>query len=62
GAKIRDAQLQKIPFMLVLGDRELDEGKVAVRERTTGDLGQMSVEDFKHMALGLVESRALTNA
>jgi len=61
GAKIRDAQLQKIPFMLVLGDRELDEGKVAVRERTAGDLGQMSVADFKQMALRLVESRALTN-
>jgi len=61
GAKIRDAQLQKIPFMLVLGDRELDEGKVAVRERTQGDLGQMSVKDFKDMARGLVESRALTN-
>src|SRR5215475_4583606 len=37
GAKIRDAQLQKVPFMLVLGDREMEDGKVAVRERTKGD-------------------------
>ena len=33
GAKIRDAQMQKIPFMLVLGDREMEQGQVAVRER-----------------------------
>jgi threonyl-tRNA synthetase len=61
GAKIRDAQLQKIPFMLVCGDREAESGQVAVRERTKGDIGAMSVEDFKRMARGLVESRALTN-
>src|SRR5207249_10313006 len=61
GAKIRDAQLQKIPFMLVLGDREIEETKVAVRERTKGDIGTMTMEDFKQMALALVKSRALTN-
>ena len=61
GAKIRDAQLQKIPFMLVLGDREMEEGKVAVRERTKGDIGAMSIDEFKQMATRLVETRALTN-
>ena len=61
GAKIRDAQLQKVPFMLVLGDREVEEGKVAVRERAKGDLGTMTVEEFKQTALALVRSRALTN-
>ena len=61
GAKIRDAQLQKIPFMLVLGDREVEEDKVAVRERTQGDMGTMTLEEFKQMALALVRSRALTN-
>jgi threonyl-tRNA synthetase len=61
GAKIRDAQLQKIPFMLVLGDREVEEGKVAVRERAKGDLGTMTIEEFKQMALGLAQARALTN-
>lgn len=61
GAKIRDAQLQKIPFMLVLGDREMEQGNVAVRERLKGDLGVMSTSDFLEMARGLISSRALTN-
>lgn len=61
GAKIRDAQLQKIPFMLVLGDREMEQGSVAVRERVNGDLGVMSTSDFVEMARGLISSRALTN-
>jgi threonyl-tRNA synthetase len=61
GAKIRDAQLQKIPFMLVLGDREMEEDKVAVRERTKGDIGAMSLDEFKEMAARLVTTRALNN-
>lgn len=61
GAKIRGAQLQKVPFMLVLGDREAEEGKVAVRERKAGDIGVMSLEEFRTMAQRLVESRALSN-
>ena len=61
GAKIRDAQLQKVPFMLVLGDREMEQGKVAVRERTRGDIGVMSLEEFTSMTRRLVESRSLTN-
>lgn len=61
GAKIRDAQMQKVPFMLVLGDRELEQQQVAVRERLQGDIGAMSLEDFQAMAHRLVESRALTN-
>jgi threonyl-tRNA synthetase len=61
GAKIRHAQMQKIPFMLVLGDREMEEHKVAVRERTAGDIGAMTLAGFKEMARRLVESRAITN-
>jgi threonyl-tRNA synthetase len=61
GAKIRDAQLQKVPFMLVLGDREMEQGKVAVRERTKGDIGVMSIEEFTSLTRRLVESRSLTN-
>ena len=61
GAKIRDAQLQKVPFMLVVGDREKEQRAVAVRERTKGDIGAMPVEEFKQMARRLVETRALTN-
>lgn len=61
GAKIRYAQIQKTPFMLVLGDREMEQGMVAVRERTKGDIGVMSINDFVEMARKLVERRALTN-
>jgi len=62
GAKIRDAQMQKTPFMVVLGDREMEQGIVAVRERLKGDIGVMSIEEFRTMARNLIEKRALTNA
>jgi threonyl-tRNA synthetase len=45
-AKIRDAQLMKVPYMLVVGDREVESESVAVRLRSEEDLGAMSVEDF----------------
>jgi threonyl-tRNA synthetase len=61
GAKIRDAQLQKVPLMLVLGDREQEESIVAVRERSKGDIGTMTLAEFTEMARRLVETRALTN-
>jgi threonyl-tRNA synthetase len=61
GAKIRDAQLQKVPFMLVLGDREMEQSTVAVRERSKGDIGAMPLEKFEEMALRLVKTRALVN-
>jgi threonyl-tRNA synthetase len=50
GYKIREAQLQKIPYMLVVGDREAAEGTVSVRTRTGGDQGPKSVEDFAKLA------------
>jgi threonyl-tRNA synthetase len=46
GKKIREATLEKIPYMLVLGDREVEDGTVSVRERSEGDLGSFSVADF----------------
>jgi threonyl-tRNA synthetase len=46
GYKIREAQLQKVPYMLVTGDREVAEGTVSVRSRSAGDLGGRSVETF----------------
>ena len=46
GYKIRDAQMQKIPYMLVVGDKEAESGSVAVRTRAGGDEGVMSVDDF----------------
>ena len=47
GAKIRDAQMQKIPYMIVLGDQELEGNTIAVRHRKEGDIGTMSLEEFK---------------
>ena len=61
GAKIRDAQMQKIPFMLVLGDKELEERKIAVRERKAGDIGTMALNEFIETARRLKETRALDN-
>jgi threonyl-tRNA synthetase len=46
GYKIREAQLEKIPYMLVVGDKEQTAGTVAVRDRTDGDLGAMSIADL----------------
>jgi threonyl-tRNA synthetase len=46
GYKIREAQLQKVPYMLVVGDREVDTGTVSVRERSGGDKGSSAVSDF----------------
>ena len=46
GYKIRLAQLDKIPYMLIIGDKEAESGMVSVRSRSEGDLGQMTVEDF----------------
>jgi threonyl-tRNA synthetase len=51
GAKIREAQLEKIPYMLVVGDREQVDGAVAVRARAEGDLGAMSLDAFVDQAL-----------
>jgi len=47
--------------MLILGDREMEQRTVAVRERAKGDIGVMPVAEFKQMARTLVETRALTN-
>ncbi len=59
GAKIRDAQMQKIPYMLILGDQELENNQIAVRERRQGDIGAMSLEEFKGMIALQKEQRSL---
>ncbi|WP_392486666.1 threonine--tRNA ligase [Haloimpatiens sp. FM7315] len=57
GYKIREAQMQKIPYMLVIGDKEMAEGKVAVRSRKDGDLGAMSVEEFVNKLQAEVDNK-----
>ena len=46
GYKIREAQLEKVPYMLVLGDKDIEEGAVSVRSRKEGDLGSRKVDEF----------------
>ncbi len=46
GRKIRDAEISKVPFMLVIGEKEAGEGTVSVREQGKGDLGAMSPDSF----------------
>jgi threonyl-tRNA synthetase len=57
GYKIREAQLQKVPYMLVAGDREMAEGTVSVRSRSGGDLGAHGVDLFIARALDEVERK-----
>jgi threonyl-tRNA synthetase len=46
GYKIREAQMQKVPYMLVVGDKEIENNAVAVRDRKEGDRGSMSLDEF----------------
>jgi threonyl-tRNA synthetase len=57
GYKIREAQLQKVPYMLVVGDREAAEGTVSVRERSGGDKGASTVDAFVAAARTEIESK-----
>ena len=56
-AKIRDAQKQKVPYMLVIGDREMEDGQVALRRRNGENPGAMSVEAFIELALREIEEK-----
>jgi threonyl-tRNA synthetase len=58
GAKIRDAQMQKVPYMLILGDKEAKENIVAVRHRTKGDLGAKKLKEFLSVLREEIDSQA----
>ena len=49
GRKIRDSELKQIPFMLIVGEKEKEQGAVSVRSKSDGDLGSMAIEDFATM-------------
>lgn len=59
-AKIREAQLQKIPYILVVGDKEIEKGTVAVRLRTGEDLGEKPISEFKELLRTIVEQKSLS--
>jgi threonyl-tRNA synthetase len=59
GRKIREAEMRKVPYMLVVGDREEGEEAVSVREHRAGEEGSMSLKDFRQRLQGEVYSAAL---
>ena len=58
GYKIREAQLQKIPYMLIIGEKEVESGTVSVRSRKNGDLGAVKVEEFIDRAVEEIKTKA----
>ena len=58
GKKIRDAQMEKVPYMVVVGDRDMENGTVSPRHRSDGDLGAMSMDDFTALLRDVVDSKA----
>jgi threonyl-tRNA synthetase len=61
GYKIRAAQLEKVPFMLVIGEKEMNENTVAVRSRKKGDMGAMSADEFIAFAEQQIKDLVLDN-
>lgn len=57
GKKIRETETQKVPYMLIVGDKEVEAGKVAVRKRSEGDKGQVSVDEFINQILEEVKHK-----
>ena len=57
GKKIREAQIEKVPYMVVVGDRDLENGTVSPRHRAAGDLGAMSFEDFDALLKKVVDEK-----
>ena len=57
GRKIRDAQMEKVPYMLVVGDRDMENGTVSPRHRADGDLGAMSMDEFSVMLKQVVDNK-----
>ncbi len=58
GKKIRDAQMEKVPYMLVVGDRDMENGTVSPRHRAEGDLGAMTMDEFTALLRDVVDSKA----
>ena len=61
GYKIRAAQLEKVPYMLIVGEKEMTDGTVSPRSRKTGDMGAMAADDFIALAKEQIDSKALDN-
>ena len=62
GKKIRDAEMNKIPFMLIVGEKEAENNEVSVRQRGSGDLGSMSIADFSKLVQKTIEDELSSKA
>ena len=60
GAKIRNARLDRVPYMLVLGQREAEDGTISVRHRDKGDLGAMPFEQFADLVAREIAERHIS--
>ena len=58
GYKLREAQLEKVPYMIVVGDKDIENGTVSVRSRKKGDMGSMNIDEFIKMIVEEVETKA----
>jgi len=61
GFKIREHTIQRVPYLLVVGDREIENGQVAVRARNGDDLGSMSIDEFSELLAKEVEKKGRTS-
>ena len=59
GYKIREAQLEKVPYMIILGEKEIEQNNISVRSRKEGDLGSKTVEEFIARINDEVENKTL---
>ena len=59
GYKIREAQMQKIPYMLIIGDKDIENDTVSIRHRKDGDLGSMSLDEFKSMMRNEIDTKEI---
>ena len=59
GYKIREAQLEKVPYMIILGDKDIEGNTVSIRARKAGDLGAMTLEDFVARAMEEIETKVI---
>ena len=59
GYKIREAQLEKVPYMLIVGDKDVEAGSVSVRKRGEGDLGAVSIDEFVDTIIAQVNSKEI---
>ena len=59
GYKIREAQLEKVPYMFIIGDKDIEANTVSVRHRKDGDLGAMKLDDFIAMAVEEIETKTI---